>query len=89
MKLTLYFFALLGVLFFGILIHEGVHILQSKEVYSICYDVNQESFAHVDGVYEEGSSFKIEFWAYLINILITMTLFYCIVIDFKKGVENG
>lgn len=40
-------FCVLGVLFSSVIVHEGIHVLQSKEPISICYDFQQNTVAHV------------------------------------------
>lgn len=44
------FLSLLGVFFFSLLVHEGVHIFQMKEASSISYDFQQKTFMHVTPV---------------------------------------
>lgn len=54
------FFLVLGVVFFSLLLHEGVHIIQSKSPRSICYDIKAGTFMHVthDNLYYSDSEFK-------------------------------
>ena len=82
-KFTILFLALFGAIFLGTIIHESVHLAQAKEVYSICYDVDQKSFAHVDGDFENKQYASLEIPAYIISILVTLVLFACILVDLK------
>ena len=85
-KFTILFLALFGVIFLGTIIHESVHLAQAQEVYSICYDVNQQSFAHVEGDFENKQSAALEIPAYIISILVTLVLMICVFVDLKfKG----
>ena len=86
-KFTILLLALLGVIFLGTIIHESVHLAQAKEVYSICYDVKQQSFAHVEGDFENKQSASLEIPAYIIQGLIIVTLITCLIIDFKIKVK--
>lgn len=78
---TILFFSLLGIILFGGLIHEGIHILQAKEPYSICWDINQKAFMHVLAIFPK--NYNIEILAYSVQLLMIITLGYCIVKDFK------
>ncbi|MEK6862849.1 MAG: hypothetical protein AABW57_01655 [Nanoarchaeota archaeon] len=82
-KFTILFLALFGAIFLGTIIHESVHLAQAKEVYSICYDVNQKSFAHIDGDFENKQYASLEIPAYVISILTVLVLMVCIFIDFR------
>ena len=84
-KFTILFLALFGVIFLSTMIHESVNVAQAEELYSICYDVNQKSFAHVEGDFGNKAPTSLEIPAYIISILIALVLIICIVIDFKTG----
>ena len=81
-KFTIMFLSLFGIIFLGTVIHESVHLAQAKEVYSICYDVAQKSFAHVDGDFGNRASSSLELPAYIISIFAILILIICIVFDF-------
>ncbi|MFO7711069.1 MAG: hypothetical protein R6V53_04875 [Candidatus Woesearchaeota archaeon] len=49
---------LFGIFFLSLLAHEGVHVAQSKEPISICYDMQQNSFMHVSHDTDDWSDFK-------------------------------
>lgn len=78
-SVLLLFFSLLGVLFFGILVHELVHIIQDKEPVSICYDINQDSIMHVNIVKEEDKH-NGESLAYTISTIVTLLLMSYIIV---------
>jgi len=82
-KFTILFLALFGVIFLGTIIHESVHIVQAEKVYSMCYDVGKNSFMHVEGNFANKQSASLELPAYIISILTTLVLMFCIIIDFK------
>lgn len=82
-KFTILFLALFGAIFLGTIIHESVHLVQAQEVYSMCYDVGQQSFMHVDGDFGNKQTASLEIPAYIISILATLVLILCIVIDFR------
>ena len=82
-KVTILFLALFGAIFLGTIIHESMHLAQAQEVYSICYDVNQQSFAHVEGDFGNKQTAALEMPAYIISILTTLVLMTCIIIDFR------
>ena len=82
-KFTLIFLALFGAIFIGTIVHESVHLVQANEVYSMCYDLGQKSFMHVEGDYENKNISNLEMPAYIVQALITVTLIICLIIDFK------
>ena len=82
-KFTLIFLALFGAIFIGTIIHESVHLVQANEVYSMCYDLGQKSFMHVEGDFGNKQSAALEIPAYIISILATLVLFACIIIDIR------
>lgn len=61
-----YFMSGLGLVTLGTIIHEGVHLLQSKEPRSICYDLGQKTVAHIES---ENIRSGTEYWAYTIQII--------------------
>ena len=83
MKFTFIFLALFGAIFLGTIIHESIHLVQADEVYSMCYDVGQKSFMHVEGDFGNKQSAALETPAYIISILATLVLMICIIFDFK------
>lgn len=82
-KFTFLFLTLLGMVFISILIHEGVHIIQSKEPYSVCWDVRQKSVMHVQGIFPE-TKLSLEVPALIVQGLVLIMIFVCIYIDFKE-----
>ena len=82
-KFTILFLALFGAIFLGTIIHEGVHLVQAEEVYSMCYDIGQKSFMHVEGELGNKQTAALEIPAYIISILTVLVLIICIIIDFK------
>ena len=47
LMLSILILIIFGILFMSLLIHEGTHIIQSKEPHSICYDLRKASFMRV------------------------------------------
>jgi len=86
-RFTIIFLALFGAIFLGTIIHESVHLVQAEEVYSMCYDVGQKSFAHVEGNFENKQTASLEIPAYIISILTTLVLIICLIIDFRVKVK--
>jgi len=82
-RFTIIFLALFGAIFLGTIIHESVHLVQAEEVYSMCYDLGQQSFMHVEGDFGNKQTAALEIPAYIISILVTLALMSCIIIDFK------
>jgi hypothetical protein len=41
-------FAMVGIFFTGILLHEAIHILQAKEPLNACWNIGQNTFAFVE-----------------------------------------
>lgn len=82
-KFTIIFLALFGAIFLGTIIHESVHLVQANEIYSMCYDLGQKSFMHVEGDFGNKQSLSLEIPAYIISILTVLVLMICIFIDFK------
>jgi hypothetical protein len=82
-KFTILFLSLFGIIFLGAIMHEGIHLVQAKEVYSICYDVNQKSFMHINGNFENKQYSSLELPAYIIQGLIILTLVMCLIVDFQ------
>lgn len=37
-----------GIAFISLLVHEGVHVIQSESPESICYDMQQNSLMHIE-----------------------------------------
>ena len=83
LKKTLFGFmfvlSLFGILFVSLLAHEGTHVLQSKSPESICYNMQQRTFASVSHNYhteEEFEKFRLysEKWADIITTIITIGL---------------
>ena len=85
MKFTILFLSLFGAIMLGIIFHETIHLMQAKPPYSICYDINQKSFAHVDGDFESKRNVTLEVPAYILSIMVTITLFMAVYIDFKEN----
>lgn len=61
-----------GVVFVGLLAHEGVHVLQSKQAYSVCYDFQQDSLMHVQVLESSIDGFRdyTEKWGYMVQLII-------------------
>ncbi|CAB1060221.1 hypothetical protein D1BOALGB6SA_4986 [Olavius sp. associated proteobacterium Delta 1] len=96
--LAKWFFVVLGILSFGVLIHEGVHVLQSKNPESICLDLNVAyeggiMLTHVSHIpwadNDEMSAWKVktEFCAYAAQFIITGLLICGIA--YHEGKEKG
>jgi hypothetical protein len=85
MKYTIFFLALLGIVLIGTIFHETIHLIQSKESYSICYDVGKKSFMHIEGDFKDNTNMnKLEIPAYIISTLLVIVMVVSLIIDFRK-----
>lgn len=80
--MIIYIFALIGVFFVGIGVHEGFHALVSDELRSVCLDFGKDmALAHVEVIddtpigFEETKAFSIQM-ALTILLTIGMTKVY-------------
>ena len=87
MNLPLYIlflsFVLFGNVLISILVHEGVHVLQSKEVQKICLNVGDKDFMQVWGIYP--LDYPLEKEAYIINAGYLLISSFFIVKKLTKG----
>jgi hypothetical protein len=51
-------FAVLGILFFGLIVHESYHIFNSDRTSSVCLDFGQSTSAHIIAVDSTPDSFE-------------------------------
>ena len=74
---------------FSVLIHEAVHIFQAKEVYSICYNVGDtKHIGYVHGDFNGKSSLELELPAYIVTVIVFITLILMLTSDFKERLNN-
>ena len=77
-KIYLIILALLGALFFGLLVHEIIHLIMFDNPISICYDIGQDTIMSAFGTYNENHQNRINndiiptILGYLTTIILTI-----------------
>ena len=66
-------FTIMGILFSGILVHEGIHILQVGNAESLCIDLDGEDMAHIETRETIDNKLYLESIAYLITTLFLIS----------------
>jgi len=99
LRIVLFTFVILGIVFSSLIVHESVHMFQADKVESVCWDFGSKSIAHVNfdvydekklsGYMEVDNIFgvaKFEKFAYIIqySFIIILSMFFGMLIIYRK-----
>lgn len=87
-NIVLLTFVILGIIFSALWVHEGVHLLQAKEAYSICYDIGQNSIARVSGDFSDSDLVHNEIEAYSVEITYMIMMSILIGVLLRRNFPN-